>query len=233
VKVPEKFGFNWSKFGWFGHFTEHVACGELGFWWNGHLRWEYPPEGAKSLQGYTIETFELIPLIGFTWIDKNSKGFGIGAKGGALPKRQKERQGRKQSCSPRGKKRGAQSHRSTAGDGGRRWGEIAGRGEIAKNREQLAAGWEIKEVSGPVGLEAFFLKRDMGAPDSLQCLSGAHRTAHSSCPVNHRTEHRKKGFFFCARLPVHRTLHSAVSGAHRTVRWAQTEEILEKLNFSI
>ena len=31
VKVPEKFGFNWSKFGWFGHFTEHVVGGELGF----------------------------------------------------------------------------------------------------------------------------------------------------------------------------------------------------------
>jgi hypothetical protein len=31
MKVPEKFGFNWSKFGWFGHFTEHVVCGELGF----------------------------------------------------------------------------------------------------------------------------------------------------------------------------------------------------------
>jgi hypothetical protein len=29
-----------------------------------------------------------------------------------------------------------------------------------------------------LGLEPFFLKRDMGAPDSLQCLSGAHRTAH-------------------------------------------------------
>jgi hypothetical protein len=29
-----------------------------------------------------------------------------------------------------------------------------------------------------------FLKRDMGAPDSLQCLSGAHRTAHSGCPVH-------------------------------------------------
>jgi hypothetical protein len=43
-----------------------------------------------------------------------------------------------------------------------------------------------------LGLEAFFLKRDMGAPDSLQCLSGAHRTAHSSCPVNHRTAHRKR-----------------------------------------
>jgi hypothetical protein len=30
VKVPEKFGFNLSIFGWFGHFTEHVACGKLG-----------------------------------------------------------------------------------------------------------------------------------------------------------------------------------------------------------
>jgi hypothetical protein len=31
VKVPEKFGFKWSIFGWFGHFTEHVTCGVLGF----------------------------------------------------------------------------------------------------------------------------------------------------------------------------------------------------------
>jgi hypothetical protein len=31
VKVPEKFGFNWSNFVWFGHFTEHVVCGDLGF----------------------------------------------------------------------------------------------------------------------------------------------------------------------------------------------------------
>jgi hypothetical protein len=29
-----------------------------------------------------------------------------------------------------------------------------------------------------LGLEAIFLKRDIGAPDSLQYLSGAHRTAH-------------------------------------------------------
>jgi hypothetical protein len=26
VKVFEKFGFNWSIFGWFGHFTEHVGA---------------------------------------------------------------------------------------------------------------------------------------------------------------------------------------------------------------
>jgi hypothetical protein len=31
VKVPEKFGFNWTIFGWFGHFTEHVVGGVLGF----------------------------------------------------------------------------------------------------------------------------------------------------------------------------------------------------------
>jgi hypothetical protein len=32
VKVPEKFGFNRSNFELFGHFTEHVVCGGLGFW---------------------------------------------------------------------------------------------------------------------------------------------------------------------------------------------------------
>jgi hypothetical protein len=38
VKVPEKFGINWSIFGWFGHFTEHVACSVLEFWRNAHFR---------------------------------------------------------------------------------------------------------------------------------------------------------------------------------------------------
>jgi hypothetical protein len=34
------------------------------------LRWEYPPEGAKSLQGYTIEILELISPNGFARFDK-------------------------------------------------------------------------------------------------------------------------------------------------------------------
>jgi hypothetical protein len=51
-----------------------------------------------------------------------------------------------------------------------------------------------------------FLKRIMGAPDSLQCLSGAHRIAHTG-----------EGDLARAR-PVHRTVHSVVSGAHRNVR---------------
>jgi hypothetical protein len=76
----------------------------------------------------------------------------------------------------------------------RRGGEIAGEGRIAGEREQL------QRTESPEGKEPLarsraggcFLKRAMGAPDSLQCLSGAHQTAHSSCPVNHRTAHRKK-----------------------------------------
>jgi hypothetical protein len=51
VKMPEKFGFNRGIFGWFGHFIEHVTCGELGFRGNDHLRYEKPPEGARNMQG--------------------------------------------------------------------------------------------------------------------------------------------------------------------------------------
>jgi hypothetical protein len=65
--------------------------------------------------------------------------------------------------------------------------------ERGRNRRELRAQRE-KSLWLGLGLEAVFLKRDMGAPDSLQCLSGAHRTAHSSCPVNHRTTHRRKDF---------------------------------------
>jgi hypothetical protein len=54
VKVSEKFRFNRSIFDWFGHFTEHVACGELDFWRYGHLRIETLPKGARNLQGYSM-----------------------------------------------------------------------------------------------------------------------------------------------------------------------------------
>jgi hypothetical protein len=55
VKVPKKFGFNRSIFGWFGHFTEHVACGELGFFGDlVNLGCETPPkelETCRNTQG--------------------------------------------------------------------------------------------------------------------------------------------------------------------------------------
>jgi hypothetical protein len=74
-------------------------------------------------------------------------------------------------------------------------------------------------ASGSARAGGHFLKHVMGAPDSLQCLSGAHRTAHSSCPVNHRTTHRKKEL--CARgwcteqCTVQRPVHTGLFGEPR------------------
>jgi hypothetical protein len=73
VKVPEKFGFNWGIFGWFGHFTEHVGGGVLGFLGNGHLRCENPPEGARNLQGCSRHTEEHISPHDFTGIHRDLK----------------------------------------------------------------------------------------------------------------------------------------------------------------
>jgi hypothetical protein len=73
VKVPEKFGFNLGIFGSFGHFTEPVVCGELGFWRYDHLRIETLPKGARNLQRYSGDKKEHIPPLRFTRIDKNLK----------------------------------------------------------------------------------------------------------------------------------------------------------------
>jgi hypothetical protein len=72
------------------------------------------------------------------------------------------------------------------GEGRRRRGR-----KRQRQREEAGRGEEVS--LGSARAEKSFLKKkpSMGAPDSLQCLSGAHRTAHSSCPVNHRTAHRK------------------------------------------
>jgi hypothetical protein len=71
VKVPEKFGFNWSIFGWFGHFNEHVTRGVLGFGRNGYLRCENPPEGAKNLQECSRNIKGLNHALGFIGFDRN------------------------------------------------------------------------------------------------------------------------------------------------------------------
>jgi hypothetical protein len=80
-----------------------------------------------------------------------------------------------------------------AGDGGRR--RALG---IARELEGAGAGREMRQSPWLGRAGGDFLKREMGTPDSLQCLSGAHRTAHSSCPVNHRTAHRKRGILRAA-----------------------------------
>jgi hypothetical protein len=81
---------------------------------------------------------------------------------------------------------------------------------IAREKRSLApgSGWRL------------FLKHIMGAPDSLQCLSGAHRTAHSSCPVNHLTTHRRKGSarggdWCIGQCTVQCPVHTGLSGEPR------------------
>jgi hypothetical protein len=161
VKVPEKFGFNWSIFGWFGHFTEHVAFRELRFPGNDHLRSENPPEGARILQGYIMGTIEHIPSLGFTGFDKNSKG-GQGWRLECQGAFQTESRGdrgkeRGKDCSPRGKRR-AQAHdcrsRVVAGGGDRRR-----RGGNARDREETSAAGRKTEPLARSGWRPFFKTR--------------------------------------------------------------------------
>jgi hypothetical protein len=62
--------------------------------------------------------------------------------------------------------------------------EIAREGVRSPEREQRA---EIAREMWSLAwgrARGLFLKRVMGASDSLQCLSGAHQIAHSSCPAH-------------------------------------------------
>jgi hypothetical protein len=82
VKVPEKFGFDWSIFGWFGHFTEHVVGGVLGFWGNGYLRWKTIPKElgtCKDTQGTQRNIYDHLVSLDFIG------SWNWHTKGGALP----------------------------------------------------------------------------------------------------------------------------------------------------
>jgi hypothetical protein len=103
-------------------------------------------------------------------------------------------------------------HRRWAG-ARRRWEEIA---RVRESRGRLAR--EKHPASGSGG--GRFLKNSLWA----------HRTAYSACSV-HTGQRTGKGVL--RARPVHWTVHSAVSGAHRTVRWVQTEGILNFFKFSI
>jgi hypothetical protein len=120
--------------------------------------------------------------------------------------------------------------------------EVAGEGRSPPAREITEEGAKPpgsreepeREAVWPLArarARGLFLKRDMGAPDSLQCLSGAHRTAHSSCLVKHRTAHRRRSS--CARgrctgqCTVQCLVHTGLSGEPRQ------REVLKFLNFSI
>jgi hypothetical protein len=81
---------------------------------------------------------------------------------------------------------------------GARWSPVRGRRQRGRGNRQIGREKPKTEkqwlASGASRGKVFFKKPNMGAPDSLQCLFGAHRTTHNSCPVNHRTAHRKMDF---------------------------------------
>jgi hypothetical protein len=131
----------------------------------------------------------------FHWISQRFEICARGEKEGLHCLSVREQERKREESGEQLTEGGKESTRHTiAGAGWSPVGEIAGDGEQTPEteRKQAQQGERLSLWLGRAG--GLFLKRDMGAPDSLQCLSGAHRTAHSSCPVNHRTAHRKIGF---------------------------------------
>jgi hypothetical protein len=99
----------------------------------------------------------------------------------------KQREKREERGARAAHQRKSRGWRSPPARGSRRRGDWIARG--GREPESREAVWPLARARAG----GLFLKRNMGALDSLQCLSGAHRTMHISCPVNHRTSHRKMG----------------------------------------
>jgi hypothetical protein len=97
-----------------------------------------------------------------------------------------------------------------------------GRGQAqAHNRRRVAGGGEVTGGGEGDARETERNRGSVSAPGSggerfFKNGVWTHRTVYSACPVH--TGQRTEKWSLSARLPVHRTLHSAVSGAHRTVR---------------
>jgi hypothetical protein len=155
VKVPEKFGFNRSIFGWFGHFTEHVVCSELGFWRNAYLRWWNSPEGARNLQRYARDTKEHIPPLGFTGIsriwDRESK-VGRGVLTRLWIRERRERKGK---AAHREEEAEVPMLEKVTGARRRRSPPVSRRGIAREDREPESAEGKESLWLG-LGLEAFF-----------------------------------------------------------------------------
>jgi hypothetical protein len=90
------------------------------------LRWENPPEGAKSLQGYTKGTIEYIPPTGFTRFHRNLKKITRGEKGGYCNTAGKETEGKRQMNGLLTEREKASPGTRSPEHGGRRRGEVAG-----------------------------------------------------------------------------------------------------------
>jgi hypothetical protein len=124
----------------------------------------------------------------------------MGTRGGKefTDQRNREREGRQMQRGAGMLTRGGQGMEHWVA--GARWSPVRGGRRRGRGNRQRGSEPERGEAEWPLARAragGLFLKRDMGAPDSLQCLSGAHRTTHSSYPVNHRTAHMRRSS--CAR----------------------------------
>jgi hypothetical protein len=102
VKVPIKFGFNRSIFGWFGHFTEHVTCSEIGFWYLVNLGCETLPKELETCRSTSRSIQELNHALEFIGFDRNWNVNQRVVEENFFGGRNTERKGKRESrgCSP-------------------------------------------------------------------------------------------------------------------------------------
>jgi hypothetical protein len=185
------------------------------------LWWENPPEGAKNLQGYSIHTETHIPQQGFTRFLRIWSFCTKGRNRSLCSPEQRERRTKGDGLLTEEGRRGTRGRRSPIGDGGRRWREIAGGGEGVARETERTAGGGVSEPLARSRAGGLFLKRDMGAPDSLQCLSGE--------PPDSAQENRfiARGCRCTGHCTVQCPMHTGLSGEPRQRR------VWKILNFSI
>ena len=112
------------------------------------------------MQGYTREVLKLIPPIGFTGIDRNSKRFGNASKGGELLRTQRERETGEKLTEREGRTSPSRKRSPERGRRRRTPVEIAGGGVgVARSRERAVRQRAVVPLARFCGLEAFLKTR--------------------------------------------------------------------------
>ena len=112
------------------------------------------------MQGYSREILKLIPPIGFTGIDRNSKGFGNASKGGELLRTQRERETGQKLTEREGRTSPSRKRSPERGRRRRTPVEIAGGGVgVARSRERAVRQRAVVPLARS-GWGRFFKTRD-------------------------------------------------------------------------
>jgi hypothetical protein len=71
LSVLEKVGVDLSYFYWFGHFTEHMVCGDSKWRWNGYFRVQNLPKEHNTCRGALTDTQGHSQALWFTRISQD------------------------------------------------------------------------------------------------------------------------------------------------------------------